>query len=163
MSLIEVMSGMAILTLVAVGILASLLQSRRLTEGSIAQNTAVTIAQGYLEQLKSMEFAQLDLNPLPTLLDQGVADPLAVSPLPRSAATRVVNTRGIDINNTPANTADDLVCEVAVWVENITDASAGVGEARLVTLEYAWVFRDGSSQRRFQGSLSAVRSQVPTF
>ncbi len=41
------------------GTLAALLQSRRMTEGSINQNSAIIVVQGYLEQIKNMEFSDL--------------------------------------------------------------------------------------------------------
>ncbi len=163
MSLLEVMIGLATLGIVAVGVLASLMQSRRLTEGSIRQNTAVTAAQGYVEQLKNMEFAELDLNPVPTLLDQGTPDPLTVSPLPRSTSTQIVNNRLLDINNTPTNPNDDMPLQIVLYLEDITDPANDVGRSRLITINYTWQFQDGASTRTFSNSVTAIRSHVPTF
>jgi len=59
MTLVEVTIGSAVLALLSIGILAAFLQSRRLTEGSIYQNAALTALQGYLEQIKSIEFADV--------------------------------------------------------------------------------------------------------
>jgi len=47
--------ALSILALSLGGILAALLQSRRLTEGSVIQNSAMTVVQGYVEQIKNME------------------------------------------------------------------------------------------------------------
>ena len=52
MSLVEVMIAALIFAMSMGGILAALIQSRRLTEGSVRQNAAVTAVQGYMEQLK---------------------------------------------------------------------------------------------------------------
>lgn len=66
------------------GVLATLLQSRRLTEGSIYQNSAVTVVQGYVEQIKAIEFADL-----PYLNKAGVLVPGAVPGKPAEVATRL--------------------------------------------------------------------------
>ncbi len=91
MSLIEVMIALGILAITLAGVLAALVQSRRLTEGSLAQNSALTIVQGYMEQIKNMEISQVanfDANgnaqlgssfSLPTLIDQNTPDPLQTS------------------------------------------------------------------------------------
>ena len=59
MTLVEVMFAVGVLTLVIGGLLATFMQSRRLTEGSVYQNAALTIVQGYIEQMKNMDIGQL--------------------------------------------------------------------------------------------------------
>ena len=59
MTLSEVMVALFVLSLSILGILGVQMQSRRLTEGSIYQNTALTIVQGYLEQIKNMSMNSL--------------------------------------------------------------------------------------------------------
>jgi hypothetical protein len=59
MTLVEVAIALSILALSLGGILAALIQSRRLTEGSVSQNSALTIVQGYVEQMKNMELMQI--------------------------------------------------------------------------------------------------------
>ncbi len=81
-SLVEIMVAMVILGFSGLALLTGLMQSRRYTELAIHENTALTIAQGYIEQIKNMEFASLDEAILPTLFHEGVADTLNVSPLP---------------------------------------------------------------------------------
>jgi type II secretory pathway pseudopilin PulG len=91
MTLVEVTLASAILAMSMVGILATLMQSRRLTEGSVVQNSAVTIVQGYIEQMKTMDMdslinADAAHNPrlntsfwIPTVLDDTHPDPLKTS------------------------------------------------------------------------------------
>ncbi|QYY36340.1 hypothetical protein [Ruficoccus sp. ZRK36] len=50
------MIGMTILAIVAAGTTAAVFTSRMLAESSIYQNTSFTVAQGYVEQLKSVEY-----------------------------------------------------------------------------------------------------------
>lgn len=59
MTLFEVLIAGAVGVMLIGGLLASLIQSRRLTEGSIYQNSANTLMQGYVEQIKNMQFAEL--------------------------------------------------------------------------------------------------------
>ena len=59
MTLVEVMFAAGVLTIAAGGLLATFMQSRRLTEGSVYQNSALIIVQGYVEQIKNMDLAQM--------------------------------------------------------------------------------------------------------
>jgi prepilin-type N-terminal cleavage/methylation domain-containing protein len=59
MTLLEVLFAVAVMTMVAGGLLATFMQSRRLTEGSVYQNAAITIVQGYIEQMKNMDIGQM--------------------------------------------------------------------------------------------------------
>jgi hypothetical protein len=91
MSLVEVMIAIAVFTVIMGGLLAAFIQSRRLTESSIYQNTAVTIVTGYLEQMKSMSInslinadtggnAQLGSSyAIPTMYSDALTDPLQTS------------------------------------------------------------------------------------
>jgi prepilin-type N-terminal cleavage/methylation domain-containing protein len=91
LSLVEVMISIVVLSILTMGILATLLQSRRATEGSIYQVTATTVATGYLEQLKTMNLASLanidssgiaqlgTSYPIPTLYPQPDANTEATS------------------------------------------------------------------------------------
>lgn len=167
MTLIEVMFSLAILGIAASGVLSATLQSRRLSEGSIYQNTATTIAQGYLEQIKNMEFASLDLDVLPTLINQGAADTLNVSPwvadIDAGAETDVVNLKRIDINNTPDNEEDDMQMEIVAYIDDVTDQANGLGECRLIALRYKYTFATAGRTFESENTLWAMRSRVPTF
>ncbi len=70
MTLVEVMVAIFVMVMLTLGILAVLMQSRRLTEGSIDEQTATTIASGYLEQMRNMDLGSLcnlDTNGTPQL------------------------------------------------------------------------------------------------
>jgi prepilin-type N-terminal cleavage/methylation domain-containing protein len=72
-TLVEVLVASLVLAALVGGVLATLLQSRNLTEGSIYQNSANTILQGYIEQIKNMEFADLPYTAGGTLMPGSVA------------------------------------------------------------------------------------------
>jgi prepilin-type N-terminal cleavage/methylation domain-containing protein len=115
MTLIEVLIALSILAMTMAGVYATLMQSRRMTEGSIAGGTALTIVEGYMEQMKNMELNQMvggsDAlgNPqlasgsfvVPTLLNQSLPDPVTIStgtPPALSTITPGVTPAGIQDN-----------------------------------------------------------------
>ena len=155
-----------VLGLLALGVTSGLIQTRRITEGSIHTNTATTIAQGYIEQLKSIEFAALDGPVLHTLINQGTPDPLTVSPTPSDPeagdpAHDKPNTKLIDINNTPDEPGDDLAMIIVVYVDKLSSSSSGLGNTRRITLRYT--FQLPQQNIRATNTLYAIRSEVPTF
>lgn len=167
-TLIEVMVGTVIFTIASFGVLTGLLQARKMTEGSIHVATATTVAQGYIEQIKNMEFNLLDGSTIPELISQGASDSLNVSPLASDLEagdpnSDLVNVRSIDINNTPDNPQDDLSLNFVVYIEDISDEANGVGEARRIVLR--WSYQDSSTQSgvTIGNTLYAIRSQIPSF
>ena len=167
MTLIEIMVAMSIFTIVAFGTISGMLQSRRMTEGSIYQNTAATIAQGYIEQMMNMEFTLLDAPVITQLFSQGTDDSLTPSPLPSdpevgNAATDVENVRRIDINNTPTDTGDDLTIRFVLYIEDLSDLAAGIGESRKIILRYRYT-NPGASGSETTNTLFNIRSRVATF
>ena len=72
MTLIEVTMALTIAVMVFAGVLGGLVQSRRLTEGSLAQSNAQSAVASYMEQLKSMAIYDLindDSTTYPKLVD----------------------------------------------------------------------------------------------
>src|SRR5690606_22934846 len=152
MTLVEVAVGSTVLALLSIGILAAFLQSRRLTEGSIYQNAALTAIQGYLEQIKSIEFAEIpyydgnvlkrpsstevnhvsDDDVIYTVVDQNTPDPLRISPgSPPDLSTL-----------TPGVTPEGVIDNIKVLDVNGTDGRDGrpdVPEDDLHLNVWVWV------------------------
>jgi prepilin-type N-terminal cleavage/methylation domain-containing protein len=180
-TLVEVLIATVVLSLLALGVLAMIIQSRRLTEGSIVQNSVVTVMQGYIEQCKSMEYSLLvpsastaPATPLtlPTVLDEVTPDALTLSwgtpptTLPALGTTptgAVDNTKIINIKNPVVNPSDRVTLTIWVWVQDLTDIAHNVGGCRSVTMIYTYQFRDGSRLRSTRSSIRTVRSVVPSF
>lgn len=102
LTLIEVMVSAGVLGLVVVGSLAGLVQSRKLTEGSIYQNAATTVVQGYMEQIKEADFANVPYYRGNTLVPSSSNDPIAgVTSANRGKAIKTL------LNNTDVDTLDD--------------------------------------------------------
>lgn len=59
LTLIETVISLSLFTLVSLGILAVVAQTRRMAEASVYENTALTMAQGYIEQLRSVAYDDL--------------------------------------------------------------------------------------------------------
>ncbi|HEY4301367.1 MAG TPA: prepilin-type N-terminal cleavage/methylation domain-containing protein [Candidatus Didemnitutus sp.] len=139
MTLVEVVTALAILAMTLTGILAIQLQSRRLTEGSVYQNTAITIVQGYLEQMKNMDLNSLinadsNGNPqlsstytIPSMYSDSVTDSIKTSTgsVPSLASLTAGTTpTGVQDNLKSFDMAKDVTIGTTESMTN-TDTSAG--------------------------------------
>ncbi len=116
MTLVEVIFAVAVLTVAIAGVLAAFMQSRRLTEGSVYQNAAMTIVQGYIEQMKNMDIGQMvggyDANGNPQLTTGSFTIPVYYSDATLDALKTSTGTPPsiTSINNgvTPTGVQDNL-------------------------------------------------------
>ena len=150
MTLVEVMFATGVLTIALGGILATFMQSRRLTEGSVYQNAALTIVQGYMEQIKNMDLVSMvggaDPNGLPVLNSTSFTIPVyfdRVTPDGLKTSTGTPPTIA-SINNgvTPVGVQDNLKgFDMAKDLTSIdltgTDTS-GYGTSKLVPWTTLW-------------------------
>lgn len=167
-TLIEVMVALTILGIGFAGLFSGFLHSRRLAIGSIYQNTAFTIANSYLEQLRSAEFITLDSNPINGLMSEGQNDSLDVSPTPSdvmvgNSATDIANTFTIDINNTPANETDDMTLRIFLYIDDLTNLGGGIENTRHIIIRYEADYLAAGYNQSFNNTIRVVRSEVPTF
>ena len=150
MTLVEVLFAVGVLTIALGGILATFLQSRRLTEGSVYQNAALTIIQGYIEQMKNMDMGQLlgstDANgnavlvttsySIPVYYDKNTLDALKTStgtPPSFTSINNGVTPSGVQDNLKSFDMAKDLD---AVDMANVDDLSYAT--TAQVTWPTAW-------------------------
>lgn len=120
MTLVEVMVAAGVLAMLLGGILGSLIQMRRQAAASVAQNTALTIVQGYIEQIKNIPIQQFvnsdpadkQNNPrltvsfaLPTLKDQNA---VAVSLFTTPSTVLLSTLTGARPGVTPTGAVDNL-------------------------------------------------------
>ena len=73
LTLVEIMIAMALFTIMAGGIMGTHTMAMRVAHANIHRNTAISIGQGYLEQIKSIPFETVEMaltdpanHPLPT-------------------------------------------------------------------------------------------------
>jgi type II secretory pathway pseudopilin PulG len=193
MTLVEVCVAFTVLMLLMGGLLTALIQSRRLTEGSIAQNSALIVVQGYLEQIKNMDFSALPYYEsngstlhagadtasghqayIPTLSDENTADPLVISPgSPVSLASVtpgattpsgvVDNAKSVVISQTPGTPSAPLNLRLWVWIQDVSDSSVDATQVRAITIIYQYSLTDGRNSMWFANSVRTIRSSVPTY
>ncbi len=58
-TLVESVVSIAVFTIVCAGIFAVVLHMRRIAENNVYENTGLTMAQGYIEQLRSLPYGEL--------------------------------------------------------------------------------------------------------
>jgi len=159
-TLMEVMVGMMVFTVLALGVTSTIIQSRKLAQLNILRNAAWNAAQGYLEQMLSINPADIEAAsepwvssrpPIPTesvnaLLTNTqaieVADPLYVSPL--SAAPSGSNmTARTDVAGDMWNVKQIMIDMNTV---NGTSAPVVMSEYFDVNVSRAWTQVGGSWQ-----------------
>ncbi len=177
-TLVEIMMASAVMAIVMGGLLAMIIQTRRLSEGSILQNSAINIVQGYLEQMKSMDYDSLTVSPasgtvtVATQLDEATTDPLTLSngsppaTMPALGATptgAVDNNKSIVIKYPAVNPSDTLTLNIWIWIKDLSGTATNVTNAKSITMIYTYSFRDGGRLRQTRGSIRTIRSVVPSF
>ena len=68
-TLVEVMIATFVAAIGLTAGFASLIQFAKMTKGAICENTATTVMQGFVEQIKSVNFAELDGTSISTRLN----------------------------------------------------------------------------------------------
>lgn len=189
-TLVEIVIASVLLSIGVIAVFGSLLHARRLSEGSIYQNAAMTVVQGYIEQMKNMEFTDLPYTnsagtvvagsgatstQVPTRLNATTLDPLIISTTTAIPALSTINVtastvtgvtdniKTIDVNSTPSNTVDDMRLNLRVWIQDISDSSISATQVRSITIHYAWQGGAGSRSQTFRSSVRTIRSAVPTY
>lgn len=174
-SLLEVVIALTVFMLVAFGITGSVLQSQQIAQNNIIRNTAYTVAQGYLEQIRTVPVVALRRSidnpediPLPTksvsALSAGaieVEDPLFLDgeAPPLTGRTSGSNYKQIliDLQDRPGQSPREVTMDA--WFDVELDA-LGVGENTFtITIRFEAALRGRGSQR-VSGELRGVRADV---
>lgn len=164
LTLVEVMVSMSIFTILAAGTISVTLQTRTQAEYLVYQNAAYTAAQGYLEQIKSMEYNRLEQSvasntiPLPTKAlsyigsaDEGtleIDDPIYIG----SEAKKEVL---IDIANIDSYTPREISMPYYVTVF-ANDLSSTNLEAMEVVISFRYVSPHLAGTKEMSGSVRTV-------
>ena len=169
LTLIEVMLALSVLAMVSLTILSSVLLSRRLAESNVYENTALTVTQGYLEQIKSMEYDVISDclasgDPLPcksiSILAVGPSieedDPLIIG-------AENIKTVAIDLRDDGTGTFYEVVMQYKI-TPTVTNCQPTLGiQAMEVTLNYEFLSPETGVPTWRDGSARFVKSWVPTF
>jgi len=159
MTLAEIVIAMAVFSLIAGGIVGLSIQSRRMAESAIRENTAATVTQGYLEQIKSIEYSALvDAIADPgnvaigTKTDQDTNDPIMLN---------VKNQKTLIINTAPDGTPNRFM---RFWITPTATDLAGTGRRAVTfTAQFEWEGNDRGVGDIRTSTIRFVRSYVPTY
>lgn len=161
------MVSLVILALVATSIVAVTFRIRAMAEQTVYQNTALVLAQGYVEQLRSLDY---------TTLVSAAQDTSVALPLVNAAGSTATDTSAGALNNGDWSAETVFLDEDAASVPiqplqfrfrpvltnlattNTTTSPVGVE----ITLHYSTTYNFGQV-RTLSGTLRTVRSGVPTY
>lgn len=111
-TLVEVMISSLVLSLVMFGSMSALVQNRKLTETSIFQNAAMTVIQGYMEQIKEAKFSTVPYYRDGVLVPANTDDPiegLATENRAKAIKTYLNNTDVDTVGNENGETITDYL------------------------------------------------------
>ena len=159
MTLVETVVAMTVFSFIAAGVIGLVVQSRRMAESAIRENTAATVTQGYLEQIKSIEYSALvaavadpGTVPLPTKTDSTTNDPILLN---------VRNQKTLVIHSTDAGVPTRFM---RFWITPRARDLAGTGRKAIeFTALFEWEGNDRHVGDIKQSTIRFVRSYVPTY
>lgn len=159
---------MAIFSFMIVGLLALTFQVRASSEEAVYNNTALTLAQAYLEQMRSSDFATLQAAAVDASGTVGLD-------LISSAGTVLTDTSGGTLANgdwasetimldedEAGNPRQPLTFRFRPLLVDLTSTTAGQADGVEIMLYYETTYNFGSVRTK-NGSLRTVRSNVATF
>lgn len=161
-SLVELVVSLGILSIVAVSLISVTFMIRSTAEQTVYQNTALTLAQGYLEQLRSLDY---------TSLSSAAATNTVRLALINASGNNVTDTGGNDLNNgdwaqeivfldvnASGQPIQPLTFRFRPVLTNMTGTAIGVEISLVFQTTYNW-----GVTRTYGGTLRSVRSSVPTY
>ncbi len=171
-SLIETIVGLAILGIFMSGVLASVGLSRRVSETTIYEAAAMTAAQGYLEQIKSMEYNEVLLahddpsgTPLKTIKPDYVASDSAVI-MTDDLYLNIANSRNIviDVMDAGEGTVTKLTMPMT-FTPTVNDLNTGSNptEALEVKIAYSYETPSTAGGTWLNDQVQIIKARVPTF
>lgn len=168
MTLVEVMISLGIFAFVATSVVAVTFRIRSMAEQTVYQNTALVLAQGYIEQLRSLDY---------TTLAAAAQDSTGAVALPLINATGAVvtDTSGgvmgngdwaletVFLDENAAGTAiQPLQFRFRPVLTSLATATGGAANGVELTLHYETTY-DFGQQKTFTGTMRTVRSAIPTY
>jgi type II secretory pathway pseudopilin PulG len=178
MTLTEVIVGLTLLAIVATSIIGITFQVRSKAEEAIYQNTSLTLAQGYMEQIRHLDYTTLRA----VAQDTSSSVPL---PLRNASGNAITPVSGTFFGNGTWSTETIYLDEVPIPKINPTDiqrylpiqpvtfrfravltsletALSGLASGVEVAIYYQTTYNFGVT-RTHNGSLRSVRSSVPSY
>jgi len=170
MTLTEVIVAMSLLSILAVSTISITFQIRSTAEQAIYQNTALTLAQGYMEQIR-----HLDYTTLRTVSQDSSSTPAVALPLENASGGAIVAVGGGTFGNgswsnesiyLDQNAAGQAIQRVPFEFRpvftSLETVTSNVASGVEIVVFYRITYNFGVV-RTINGSLRSVRSSVPTY
>ena len=163
LTLLEVLISLGIFAITATSIVAVTFRIRSMSEQTIYQNTALVLAQGYVEQLRSVDY---------TTLSSAAQSSTVALPLLNASGATATDTSGGSLGNndwssevvyldedSSGNPIQPLTFRFQPVLNLLTSSTAAGVE---ITVNYETTYNFGVT-KTFSGSLRTVRSGIPTY
>lgn len=170
-SLIEVIVGVGVFSILAAGIAASTSFISRTASSNIYSNTAYTVAQGYAEQIKSIQYSTIESalnnpgsNNIPTVsLSKGSGTVSQLSD-PLTFGARIKKEIIVDIEELDDGTERDRVMNMWFTVTgNNLSTSADALDAIEITIAFEWEVTNRASTQTYDGVIKLLKTAVTEF
>jgi type II secretory pathway pseudopilin PulG len=168
MTLVEMMVALGLLAMLSVSVISVTFQTRSMSEQSVYQNTALTLAQGYMEQIRHLDYTTLSS----VAQDSSSAVTL---PIDNSVGTQVQPLSGTFFGNgvwaaetvyldqtASGSPIQPMQFRFRPVLTSLETATSGLASGVEVVLFYQVTYNFGVL-RVVNGSLRSVRSSVPTY
>lgn len=166
--IVEVIVGMAIFSFMVVGLLALTFQVRASSEEAVYNNTALTLAQAYLEQMRGSDFATLQTAAVDTSGSVGL-DLISSAGITLTDTSGGVLANGDWASETIMLDEDEkgdprqpLTFRSRPVLVDLNTTTTGQADGVEIMLYYETTYNFGSVRTK-NGSLRTVRSNVATF
>lgn len=170
-SLVEVMVGTFVFSIIAAGIASSTSLCSRLAIANIYQNTATTVVQGYAEQIKSIRYEVIEdaladpsTHSIPTMSLSSTSGTLTEMNDPLIFGVRSEKNIVVDIEQLADGSERERIMEM--WVTPTGTHLAGTGDnldAIEITLYFEWMLSDKSITRSYDNTVKIVKTAISEF
>lgn len=168
MTLSEVMVALALLAMLSVSVINITFLVRSMAEQSVYQNTATTLAQGYMEQIRHLDYTTLKA----VAQDSSSSVPL---PLDNTNGTAVTPATGTFFGNgtwaaetiyldqsAAGSPIQPMPFKFRAELTSLETATSNLASGVEITIYYQFTYNFGV-RRVVNGALRSVRSSVPTY
>ncbi len=158
-SLVEMMVSLTILASLALALGLGIITARQMSESAVYQGLALSVATGYLEQIKVLDYAALEAacadpndNPLQTMQDNNTADPLTAG---------MENTKYVTLD---VDEDGDATVKMKMKITPLlTNLNSGTNPLRAIDIKILYDWKVPGCRIRQERALRAVRSFTPSY
>lgn len=160
------MISLGLLAMLSISVIAVTFQIRSMSEQVVYQNTALTLAQGYMEQIRHLDYTTLkaaatsNSNALPLDKTTGTAVTAVGGGIFHNGSTSA-ETIYLD-QNARGQAIQPLTFQFTPSLLALETLATPIASGVEITIDYQITYNFGVA-RTIRGSLRSVRSSVPTY